>query len=136
FSNRTESQNVSSTDFVIVNTGNARHRGIEADISYDLLAPFHQDVVPAPDSKDCKDSKLMSVPPIVTYPLQLVVFTNISLLDAEFIVSTQVITSSGGRTFCGNDRAYAPDAIWTAVIRFRKEKCYNITLSDIYLAEQ
>ena len=136
FSNRTESQNVSTTDFVIVNTGNTRHRGIEAEISYDLLAPFHQDVVPTPDSKDSKDSKSMPVPPIVTHPLQLVVFTNISLLDAEFTESTQVIPNSGGRTFVGNDPAYAPDVIWKGGISFRKEKCFNFTLSGIYVADQ
>ena len=134
FSNRTESQNVSTTDFIIVNTGNTRHRGSEAEISYDLLAPFHQDVVPVPDSKS--SSKDMPVPPIVSRPLQLVVFTNIQLLDAEFTESTQIVPNSGGRTFVGNEPAYAPDVIWKGGISFRKEKCFNFTLSGIYVSDQ
>lgn len=132
FSNRTESQNVSTTDFIIVNTGNTRHRGFEAEISYDLLAPFQQDVAPAPDPKDSKNV----VPPIITHPLQLVVFTNIQLLDAEFTESTQVIPGSGGQTFVGNEPAYAPDVIWKGGISFRKEKCFNFTLSGIYVSDQ
>ena len=134
FSNRTESQNVSTIDFIIVNTGNTRHRGLEAEISYDLLAPFHQDVVAVPDSKS--SSKDMPVPSIVSRPLQLVVFTNIQLLDAEFTESTQIVPNSGGRTFVGNDPAYAPDVIWKGGISFRKEKCFNFTLSGIYVSDQ
>jgi Fe(3+) dicitrate transport protein len=132
FSNRTESQNVSTTDFIIVNTGNTRHRGLEAELAYDVLAPFHQDVVPVPDSKD---SKSTPVPPIVTHPLQLILFTNISLLDAEFTESTQLIPGTA-QTFVGNDPAYAPDVIWKGGITFRKEKCFNFTLSGIYVADQ
>ena len=134
FSNRTESQNVSTTDFIIVNTGNTRHRGLEAELSYDLLAPFQQDIAPAPDSKSL--SKDMPVPPIVSHPLQLVVFTNIQLLDAEFTESTQIVPNSGGRTFVGNEPAYAPDVIWKGGISFRKEKCFNFTLTGVYVSDQ
>ncbi len=134
FSNRTESQNVSPIDFIIVNTGNTRHRGFEGEISYDLLAPFHQDVLPVPDSKS--SSKDMPALPIVSRPLQLVVFTNIQLLDAEFTESTQIVPNSGGRTFVGNEPAYAPDVIWKGGISFRKEKCFNFTLSGIYVSDQ
>jgi Fe(3+) dicitrate transport protein len=136
FSNRTENQAQTTIDFEIVNTGNTRHRGFEAEIAYDVLAPFHQDVVPAPDSKDSKDSKSLPVPPIVTHPLQLILFTNVSLLDAEFTESVQVIPGSGGRTFVGNEPAYAPDVILKGGITFRKEKCFNFTLSGIYVADQ
>jgi Fe(3+) dicitrate transport protein len=134
FSNRTESQNVTTTDFIIVNSGNTRHRGLEAEISYDFLAPFQQDLAPATDSKS--SSKDMPVPPIVSHPLQLVVFTNIQLLDAEFTESTQIIPNSGGQTFVGNDPAYAPDVIWKGGISFRKEKCFNFTLTGVYVSDQ
>jgi Fe(3+) dicitrate transport protein len=132
FSNRTESRNVSTIDFVIVNTGDTRHRGLEAEISYDLLAPFHQDVVPAvSDSKS--SSKDMMPAPIISRPLQLVVFSNIQLLDAQFTESTQTVN---GRSFVGNEPAYAPDVIWKGGISFRKERCFNFTLSGIYVSDQ
>jgi Fe(3+) dicitrate transport protein len=134
FSNRTENQAQTTIDFEIVNTGNTRHRGLEAEISYDLLAPFHQDVVPVPDSKS--SSKDMPVPPLVSHPLQLVVFTNLQLLDAEFTESIQLIPNSGGQTFVGNEPAYAPDVIWKGGISFRKEKCFNFTLSGVYVSDQ
>ena len=40
FDNRTESQNISPIDVIIVNTGSTRHRGFEGELSYDLLASF------------------------------------------------------------------------------------------------
>jgi Fe(3+) dicitrate transport protein len=133
FSNRTESQNVSTIDFIIVNTGNTRHRGFEGEISYDLLAPFQHEVVAEPDSKS--SSKDITVP-VVSRPLQLIVFSNIQLLDAEFTESTQIVPNSGGRTFVGNEPAYAPDVIWKGGISFRKEKCFNLTLSGVYVSNQ
>ncbi|HMG05441.1 MAG TPA: TonB-dependent receptor [Chthoniobacterales bacterium] len=136
FSNRTESQNTSNIDFVIVNTGNTRHRGFEGEVSYDLLAPFHQDVVAEPDSKSWSSKDGPKPAPIVSRPLQLVVFTNIQLLDAEFTESTQIVPNSGGRTFVGNEPAYAPDVIVKGGISFRKEKCFNFTLSGIYVSNQ
>jgi Fe(3+) dicitrate transport protein len=132
FSNRTENQAQGTIDFEIVNTGNTRHRGFEGEISYDLLAPFQQDVVPVPDPKDSKNV----VAPIVSHPLQLVVFTNIQLLDAEFTESVQIVPNSGGRTFVGNEPAYAPDVIWKGGVSFRKEKCFNFTLSGVYVSDQ
>ncbi len=137
FSNRTESQNVSTIDFIIVNTGNTRHRGFEGEISYDLLAPFHHDIVPTPvaDSKDAKDSKTVAAP-IHSAPLQLVVFSNLQLLDAEFTESQQIVPNSGGRTFVGNSPAYAPDVIWKGGISFRKDHAFNFTISGIYVSDQ
>jgi Fe(3+) dicitrate transport protein len=134
FSNRTENQAQTTIDFEIVNTGNTRHRGLEAEISYDLLAPFHQDVLPTPDSKS--SSKDLQVTPIVSHPLQLVVFSNIQLLDAEFTESVLTIPNSGGRTFVGNEPAYAPDVIWKGGISFRKERCFNFTLTGVYVSDQ
>ncbi|MEN3369334.1 MAG: Fe(3+) dicitrate transport protein [Verrucomicrobiota bacterium] len=135
FSNRTESQNVTTTDFIIVNTGNTRHRGLEAEVSYDFLAPFqHDEVTPVPDSKS--SNKDTPVAPVVSRPLQLVVFSNVQFLDAEFTESTQIVPNSGGRTFVGNEPAYAPDLIWKGGISFRKEKCFNVTFSGVYVADQ
>jgi Fe(3+) dicitrate transport protein len=131
FSNRTENQAQTTIDFEIVNTGNTRHRGLEAEISYDLLASFHQDVAPEPDPKDSKNV----VHPIVSHPLQLVVFTNIQLLDAEFTESALVVAATG-QSFVGNEPAYAPDVIWKGGISFRKEKCFNFTLTGVYVSDQ
>ncbi len=44
--------------------------------------------------------------------------------------------NSGGQTFVGNEPAYAPDVIWKGGISFRKEKCFNFTLSGIYVSDQ
>lgn len=132
FSNRTESQNVSTIDFIIVNTGNTRHRGFEGEISYDFLAPFQHEVAPEPDSKS--SSKDVPVP-VAPRPLQLVVFSNLQLLDAEFTESTQIVPGTT-RTFVGNEPAYAPDLIWKGGISFRKEKCFNVTLSGVYVSNQ
>ena len=49
FDNRTETQNISNTDFIILNTGSTRHRGLEGELYYDLLAPF-------PTSADRRDA--------------------------------------------------------------------------------
>lgn len=131
FSNRTENQAQTTIDFEIVNTGNTRHRGFEAEISYDFLASFQQDVAPVPDPKDSKNV----VAPIVSHPLQLVVFTNIQLLDAEFTESALTVAATG-QSFVGNEPAYAPDVIWKGGISFRKEKCFNVTLTGVYVSDQ
>jgi len=136
FSNRTENQAQSTIDFVIVNTGNTRHRGLEAEFSYDLLAPFQPDITPASVTTDAKSGKDVSVAPPPSHPLQLIVFSNIQLLDAEFTESTQIVPSSGGRTFVGNEPAYAPDWIWKGGVTFQKEKCFRITVSGVHVSEQ
>ena len=58
FENRTENVNIagSSTLFFVQNTGNTRHRGIEAEFSYDLLAPFQTEITPASVTTDSKSS--------------------------------------------------------------------------------
>jgi Fe(3+) dicitrate transport protein len=134
FQNRTENRNEpgSNTLFVVLNTGSTRHRGLEAEISYDLLAPFQHDVTPVSDPKDSKNV----VAPIVSHPLQLVVFSNVQFLDAEFTESELLLPGSTTQTLVGNDPAYAPDFIWKGGISFRKEKCFNVTLSGIYSADQ
>jgi Fe(3+) dicitrate transport protein len=136
FSNRTENQAQSTIDFVIVNTGNTRHRGLEAEFSYDLLAPFQPDITPASVTTDAKSGKDVSVAPAPSHPLQLIVFSNIQLLDAEFTESTQIVPNSGGRTFVGNEPAYAPDWIWKGGVTFQKEKCFRITVSGVHVSDQ
>jgi Fe(3+) dicitrate transport protein len=134
FSNRTENQAQTTTDFIIVNTGNTRHRGVEAEFSYDLLAPFQHEIAPASTS-DSKSSKDVAVPELI-HPLQLLVFSNIQLLDAEFTDSIQVIPNSGGQTFVGNAPAYAPDWIWKGGITLQKEKCFRVTFSGVHVSDQ
>lgn len=133
FNNRTENQNVqgSNTLFVVLNTGSSRHRGLEAEISYDLLAPFQHEVTPVSDPKDKN-----VVAPIVAHPLQLVVFSNVQFLDAEFTESDLFLPGSTTQTLVGNTPSYAPDFIWKGGISFRKERCFNVTLSGVYSADQ
>jgi Fe(3+) dicitrate transport protein len=134
FSNRTESQNVSTIDFIIVNTGNTRHRGLEAEISYDLLAPFQRDI-PAMTTSDAKSSKDVAVAAPPSHPLQLIVFSNVQFLDAEFTESSQVVAATG-QSFVGNAPAYAPDWIWKGGITFQKERCFRITFSGVHVSDQ
>jgi Fe(3+) dicitrate transport protein len=135
FSNRTESQNISTIDFIIVNSGNTRHRGFEGEISYDLLAPFQHDAAPAPETDPKASPKDMLATP-VWHPLQLIVFSNLQILDAEFTESTQIVPNSGGRTFVGNDPAYAPDVLWKGGITFQKEKCFRVSFTGVYSSDQ
>jgi Fe(3+) dicitrate transport protein len=134
FSNRTESRNVSNIDFVIVNTGSTRHRGIEAEFSYDLLAPFQRDDMPASTTTDSKSSNDVAVA-APSRPLQLIVFSNVQYLDAEFTESTQIVAATG-QSFVGNEPAYAPEFIWKGGITFQKEKCFRVTFSGVHVADQ
>ena len=133
FSNRTETQNISNTEFVIANTGNTRHRGLEAEASYDLLAPFQHEIS-ASTTADAKLSKDVVVAE-PTHPLQLIVFSNVQLLDAEFTESNQIVAATG-QSFVGNEPAYAPEWIWKGGVTFQKEKCFRITVSGVHVSEQ
>lgn len=144
FDNRTESTNVagnvppgtagSNVDFIVLNTGSSRHRGFEGEISYDFLAPFqHEWTAPEVDPK--ASPKDIAEPPHVA-PLQLIVFSNIQLLDAEFTDSSLLRPGSTTETLVGNTPNYAPDVLWKGGISFRKDKCFNITLSGIYSSSQ
>jgi Fe(3+) dicitrate transport protein len=62
FRNRIETQRLNATDVINVNTGDTRHRGVEGEISYDLLAGRARG-------------------------LELTVFASASLLDAKFVRS-------------------------------------------------
>jgi Fe(3+) dicitrate transport protein len=136
FENRTESINVdgSSTLFFVQNSGNTRHRGIEAEVSYDLLAPFQTEIVPATTTADAKSGKDVTVPP-PAHPLQLIVFSNFQYLDAEFTES-QVFIPGTTQTLVGNEPAYAPEFIWKGGITFQKEKCFRVTVSGVHVSDQ
>ena len=136
FSNRTENINVggSSTLFFVQNSGNTRHRGIEAEISYDLLAPFQHEM-PATTTTDAKSGKDVSVAPPPSRPLQLIVFSNFQYLDAEFTES-EIFIPGTTQTLVGNQPAYAPDFIWKGGISFQKEKCFRISLSGVHVSDQ
>jgi Fe(3+) dicitrate transport protein len=138
FENRTENVNVggSSTLFFVQNTGNTRHRGVEAEVSYDLLAPFQTEITPASVTTDSKSSnKDVSVAPPPSHPLQLIVFSNFQYLDAEFTESALLVPGTT-RTFVGNTPNYAPDFIWKGGITFQKEKCFRFTFSGVHVSEQ
>jgi Fe(3+) dicitrate transport protein len=134
FSNRTETQNLSNTEFIIQNSGNTRHRGVEAEFSYDLLAPFQHDIVPETVRADAKSNKDISAP-APSRPLQLIVFSNFQYLDAEFTESQQIVAATG-QSFVGNEPAYAPEFIWKGGITFQKEKCFRVTLSGVHVSDE
>jgi Fe(3+) dicitrate transport protein len=124
-------------DTVAVNTGSTRHRGFEGEVAYDFLAPFQQEpMATVTDAKDSKDSKHVVRENREWHPLQLVVFTNVQVLDAEFTESEQIIPNSGGQTFVGNEPAYAPDLVVKGGITFKRDKCFNITLTAVHVSEQ
>jgi Fe(3+) dicitrate transport protein len=141
FDNRIENQGIpgNNLDTIAVNTGSTRHRGIEGEAAYDFLAPFQQEpVATVTDPKDSKDSKntLRSTP--AWHPLQLIVFTNVQVLDAEFTDSEQFALIAPGvtKSFVGNAPAYAPDLVIKGGITFKRDKCFNITLSAVHVSEQ
>jgi Fe(3+) dicitrate transport protein len=126
-------------DTIAVNTGSTRHRGIEGEVAYDFLAPFQQEpVATVTDSKDAKDAKSVMRAPREWHPLQLIVFTNVQVLDAEFTDSLQFATIAPGvtKSFVGNAPAYAPDLVIKGGITFKRDKCFNITLSAVHVSEQ
>ena len=137
FENRTENINVggSSTLFFVQNSGNTRHRGVEAEVSYDFLAPFQQEAIISATTKDAKSGKDVSVAPLVWHPLQLIVFSNVQYLDAEFTDSAILIPGTN-QTLVGNEPAYAPEFIWKGGITFQKEKCFRITVSGVHVSDQ
>ncbi|HEX4640932.1 MAG TPA: TonB-dependent receptor [Chthoniobacterales bacterium] len=136
FKNRTENQNIagSSTLFFVQNSGNTRHRGIEAEVSYDLLAPFQHEM-PATTTTDAKSGKDVTAPAPPSHPLQLIVFSNFQYLDAEFTES-EILIPGTTQTLVGNEPAYAPDFIWKGGITFQKEKCFRFTISGVHVSDQ
>ncbi|MGI8436326.1 MAG: TonB-dependent receptor family protein [Chthoniobacterales bacterium] len=140
FDNRIETRsdpNGGPFDTLAFNSGSSRHRGFEGELSYDFLAPFQHDLEPAvADGKS--DGKAVAKEiynPAPYRPYQLIVFSNVQLLDAEFTDSTQIVPGTP-RTFVGNDPAYAPHVLVKGGITFKREKCFNVTLSGVYVSEQ
>jgi Fe(3+) dicitrate transport protein len=123
-------------DTLAFNSGSTRHRGFEGEVSYDFLAPFQNDIssVTADAKSDGKSIAKEVVTPRA--PLQLIVFSNVQVLDAEFTDSTQLIPGGRGATFVGNAPAYAPDVVFKGGITFKRDKCFNITFSAVYVSEQ
>ena len=70
-----------------------------------------------------------------SHPLQFIVFSNLQILDAEFTDSIQVVPGTT-RTFVGNEPAYAPDVVFKGGITFKRDKCFNVTFSGVYVSEQ
>lgn len=138
FDNRIESQGIpgNNLDTIAVNTGNTRHRGFEGELAYDFLAPFQHDFVAPPEANDGKDyDKNVAGVTHPSRPLQLIVFSNLQLLDAEFTESAQVVPGTT-RSFVGNAPAYAPDVVFKGGITFKRDKCFNITLSAVYVSDE
>ncbi|HEX5490603.1 MAG TPA: TonB-dependent receptor plug domain-containing protein [Candidatus Udaeobacter sp.] len=141
FDNRTETQNISNTDFIILNTGSTRHRGLEGELYYDFLAPFQHppalEVQPGP-YKAVIDSKAAPVPGVLPTdyrPYKLIAFSNVQLLDAEFTESA-LLQPGEDRTLVGNTPAFAPDLVLKGGISFQREHCFNIALTAVYVSQQ
>jgi Fe(3+) dicitrate transport protein len=141
FDNRTETQNISNTDFIILNTGSTRHRGLEGELYYDFLAPFQHppivEVQPGP-YKAVVDSKAPPVPGVLPTdyrPYKLIAFSNVQFLDAEFTESA-LLQPEEDRTIVGNTPAFAPDVVLKGGISFQREHCFNIALTAVYVSQQ
>jgi Fe(3+) dicitrate transport protein len=141
FDNRTETQNISNTDFIILNTGSTRHRGLEGELYYDFLAPFQHppmlEVQPEP-YKTVVDSKAAPVPGVLPTdyrPYKLIAFSNVQFLDAEFTESA-LLQPGEDRTIVGNTPAFAPDIVLKGGISFQREHCFNIALTAVYVSQQ
>jgi Fe(3+) dicitrate transport protein len=141
FNNRTETQNIGNTDFIILNTGSTRNRGLEGELSYDFLAPFqHPPVVLQPEpGKDVVDkSKTIPVPGVLSTdwrPLKLIAFSNVQFLDATYIESSLLVPGTN-HTLVGNTPAFAPNFLMKGGLQLRKDNCFDITFSAIYVSQQ
>ena len=141
FDNRTETQNISNTDFIILNTGSSRHRGLEGELSYDFLARFQHPPVPQlpePGKEVVDASKATPVPgisPADYHPYKLIAFSNVQFLDAEFTESALLIPDTN-KTIVGNAPAFAPDFLMKGGISFQKEHCFDIALTAVYVSQQ
>ncbi|HEY0369124.1 MAG TPA: TonB-dependent receptor, partial [Chthoniobacterales bacterium] len=130
FYNRTETQFFTRTDFIIVNSGDSRHRGFEGELSYDFMEFFRgPQVASADNSKDGKDGKeavTATVSPFRDW--HLIVFSNLQLLDAEF---TESLTGLVGKT-----PAFAPSVLYKGGITLSRDNCFNVTFSAVHVSDQ
>lgn len=107
FKNRIESRQLNATDVINVNTGDTRHRGLEAETEYDLWA----------DTARGEDGQ------------HLLLFANLALLDAEF-------TRSLNGAQVGNEPAFAPSYIARAGVTWRRDNAYMVSLSGVSVDSQ
>jgi len=129
FDNRTETRQFSNTEFILVNTGSTRHRGLEAEVSYDFLASDPLTPAAAQDSKESKDARIKPLSNPGHDGMHLIVFSNIQLLDAEFTESD--IPGQVGKT-----PAFAPAVLWKGGITFRRDKKFDISFTGVYASDQ
>ncbi len=142
FDNRTETQNIGNTDFIIQNTGSSRNRGLEGELSYDFLARFQHPPVPEVQPESGKGvvdaSKNTPVPGISLkdyHPLKLIAFSNVQFLDAEFTESALLIPGTD-KTLVGNTPAFAPNFLMKGGLQLRKDNCFDIMFSAVYVSQQ
>jgi Fe(3+) dicitrate transport protein len=142
FDNRTETQNIGNTDFIILNTGSTRNRGLEGELSYDFLAPFQHPPIPEPQPEPGKavvDKDKVTLVPGVSprdyHPYKLIAFSNVQLLDATYIESSLLVPGTN-HTLVGNTPAFAPNFLMKGGLQFRKDNCFDITFSAIYVSQQ
>jgi Fe(3+) dicitrate transport protein len=107
FKNRIESIKINNTDSINRNSGDSRHRGFEAEVSYDLFAET----------------------PRATGGEHLTLFGNLSLLNATFTAS--VIPGRIGAT-----PAYSPKYLARAGAIWSRDKHYKLSLSAVSVARQ
>ncbi|WP_165371583.1 TonB-dependent receptor family protein [Pseudolysobacter antarcticus] len=113
FKNRLESQVIDAIgDTINVNTGDTRHRGIEGQIEYDLLAIGDR-------SNDGQHLNL---------------FANASFLNAKFTGST--LKNPNGTSLVGNTPAFAPHYVARAGVVWAQDKHYKLSLSASSVASQ
>jgi len=96
---RIESQQLTQTETIDVNTGNTRSRGIELEAHYDLLRLFSA----------------------IGSNLHLDAFANASLLDARF--TSSIVPGQTGKI-----PAYAPHGVFKAGITAREDDRYKVSL--------
>ena len=75
------------------------------------------------------------ISPADYHPYKLIAFSNVQFLDAEFTESALLIPDTN-KTIVGNAPAFAPDFLMKGGISFRKEHCFDITLTAVYVSQQ
>src|SRR5439155_18938879 len=132
-------KNIGNTDFIILNTGSTRNRGLEGQLYYDFLAPFQHpplpELQPEPGKAVVEAGKATHVPGVLPgdyHPFKLIAFSNVQFLDATYIESSLLVPGTN-RTLVGNTPAYAPDFLLKGGISFHKEDCFDIVLTSVYV---
>ena len=144
FDNRTETQNISNTDFIILNTGSTRHRGLEGELYYDFLAPFqHPPIarVATRAQQSCRRLRGKSQPvpgvlPTDYRPYKLIAFSNVQFLDAEFTESALLQPGTDQTRSSAIRRPLRRSFLLKGGISFQREHCFNIALTAVYVSQQ